>query len=42
MKLKGYKSLVENVLSGDILMARTYHKRRVLREVLYVFLRNKV
>lgn len=42
LKRKAFKSFHENFLGGDILMARAYFRRRVMREVLGVLVKNKV
>ncbi len=42
LKRKAFKSFHENFLGGDILMARAYLRRRVMREVLGVLVKNKV
>lgn len=42
MKRRAFKSLIENYMGGDILMARAYFRRRVMREVLEVLVKNKV
>ena len=42
LKRKAFKSLIENYMGGDILMARAYFRRRVMREVLEVLVKNRV
>lgn len=42
LKRKAFKSFHENYLGGDILMARAYFRRRVMREILDVLVKNKV
>jgi hypothetical protein len=42
LKRKAFKSLIENYMGGDILMARAYFRRRVMREVIEVLLKNNV
>jgi hypothetical protein len=34
--------MIENYMGGDILMARAYFGRRLMREVLEVLVRNRV
>ena len=42
LKRKAFKSLIENYMGGDILMARAYFRRRVMREVLDVLVKNRL
>ena len=42
LKRKAFKSLIENYMGGDILMARAYFRRRVMREVFEVLVKNRV
>jgi len=42
LKRKAVKGFVESYMGGDILMARAYYRRRVMREVIEVLVKNRV